>query len=247
MLSRVNQWDWNAATISAIAEAGSLLVASVVAAFVLVQVMQAKKLREEQARPYIVVDFELSRNGIAIVVRNIGSTPAFDVSVVFDKRLTSTIAQRKPFEDSSVFSKPIPMVAPGRVISVPFDRVPDRLTNTELPTAYVATVSYRDARQTLGPEIFPLDLSVYVDTLVPRKNQHDIASAVEDLNKTFTSITGSHGLRVRSSSADRASKREARETGIEMLARRMRREGPISGAKSHLCEWTRSNRWRWGG
>lgn len=211
------------------------------------QLRQAKRLREEQARPYVIVDVEFRGTGVSIVVQNIGSTPAYDVRVTFDKPLQTTMTRGKDLQDIAIFTRPIPMIAPGRTIQVPFDRMPDRLKRRDLPTEYVATVEYRDSRRWGTREEYPFDLATYEDTLVPKKGLPEVARAVEELNKSLKSMKTHNALRVLTSDRDRETRRESREIAVEQFARSVRRSGPVAGSRMYLTSWVEQNRWRWGG
>jgi hypothetical protein len=239
---------WGPAEVEAAATVGGLVIAIVVAVFAWVQLRQAKHLREEQARPYVIVDIDFRGFGVSIVVQNIGATPAYDVRVTFDKLLETTMTRRKPLEEVAVFARPIPMVAPGRSIHVPFDRMPNRLKRADLPTEYVATVKYRDSKKKwVPPEEYPFDLATYADTLSPKKGLPEVATAVQELNKSLKSVKTNNALRVLTSDHDRESRREAREVAVEKFARTVRASGLLIGFRKSLAMWVQRNRWRWGG
>ena len=91
LLGVLTSQEW--AAIEAVATAATALVAVLAAVFAYVQVRQARRLRQEQARPFVVVDFESSpawQNAIQLVIQNIGQTVATDVLVSFDPLLEST-------------------------------------------------------------------------------------------------------------------------------------------------------------
>lgn len=239
--------SWGAPEVSAAAAVGGLVVALVVAGFAWVQLRQAKRLREEKARPYVIVDIDFRGTGVSIVIQNIGATPAYDVRVGFDKTLETTMTRRKPLEDVAAFKRPIPMIAPGRTIQVPFDRMPDRLKRHDLPTEYVATVEYRDSRRWKTREDYPFDLATYEDTLMPKKGLPEVAHALEDLNRSLRSMKTHNALRVLTSDHDRETRRELREFAVEELARTVRSKGLVAGSRKFLAAWIERNRWRWGG
>lgn len=238
---------WGPSEISAAAAVGGLVVAVVVAIFAWVQVKQAKRLREEQARPYVIVDIDFRGVGVNIVIQNVGATPAYDVQVTFDKSLETTMTRRKHLNEVATFTRPIPMIAPGRAIHVPFDRMPERLKRDDLPTEYVATVEYRDSRRWKTCETYPFDLATYEDTLVPKKGLPEVARAIEELNRSFKSIKTHDAMRVLTSDHDRKDRRESREYAVEEFARLVRSSGPIAGPRAFLVAWVERNRWRWGG
>jgi hypothetical protein len=70
------EW-WTAERVIALAAVGQLVVLVAAALFARAQVREARELRAEQARPFVVVDFELDRRPlINLVVANLGKTMA---------------------------------------------------------------------------------------------------------------------------------------------------------------------------
>jgi hypothetical protein len=79
--------DW--AAVTAWAAWATVAVYVVLGIFAWIQVLQARRLREEQARPFVIVDFEPGFL-VYLTVENIGRTMARDVTIRFDKPLAST-------------------------------------------------------------------------------------------------------------------------------------------------------------
>jgi hypothetical protein len=69
--------DW--AAVTAWAAWATVAVYVVLGIFAWIQVLQARRLREEQARPFVIVDFEPGFL-VYLTVENIGRTMARDVS-----------------------------------------------------------------------------------------------------------------------------------------------------------------------
>jgi hypothetical protein len=88
------------------------------------QVAEARKLREEQARPFVVVDFEVGPS-IILTVENLGRTLAREVTIRFDKRVEATelFKAAAPYDINEVrlFREPLPVLPPGKKIRVVFD------------------------------------------------------------------------------------------------------------------------------
>ena len=72
--------DW--AAVTAWAAWATVAVYVVLGIFAWIQVLQARRLREEQARPFVIVDFEPGFL-VYLTVENIGRTMARDVSIRF--------------------------------------------------------------------------------------------------------------------------------------------------------------------
>lgn len=115
------------------------------------QVREAQKTREEQAQPFVVVDFdrtEASRIHMDLVIVNTGTTLAKDVRVAFDPPLRSTLTERNQqydLADAAIISHGIPTMPPGREFRMLFESMPG-LFESDLPRTYGAVVSFRDSR-----------------------------------------------------------------------------------------------------
>src|SRR5215211_8561973 len=78
------------AAVEALSTAVTAFVAVAAAIFAFVQVRQARLLRVEQSRPFVVANFEPSpgsHRNIELVIENIGTTIATDVTIEFDPPL----------------------------------------------------------------------------------------------------------------------------------------------------------------
>ena len=76
----------SAATWSAAGTWATLLVLALTLYFVSRQVAEATKLRREQTRPYVIVSIDVEQHSLfMLTVENVGSSPAFDLVIEFDK------------------------------------------------------------------------------------------------------------------------------------------------------------------
>ena len=138
-----------------------------VAIYAVRQFGAARRLREDQARPYVYVDFEVDeRQMIFITVKNGGKTGASDVSFKCEPALRSSR------DDPSVEGRSLPSgfldqgwahLPPGKVITSWFDTSPHHAA-AKLPDRYEVTANYKAPalkNRALGPETFVLDLSSY--------------------------------------------------------------------------------------
>ncbi len=162
------------------------------------QLREARLSREEQARPFVIVDFTFRKFLIYLTVRNIGKTPALDVSITFDQPLSSTLEDAEAVTDSPLFKAPIPMLAPGRVISVLFDG-PTRFTDASLPRIYYVTVKYSDPkRRRFEDPPYPLDLNQYLGSALEQDGLPELVKEVKDIGRTLGRWTdGIRGLQVK--------------------------------------------------
>jgi hypothetical protein len=191
-LQNVNPMDWHAAEWGAFGQVGALVVAAVAGLLVWLQVRHGRQVREDQTRPYVIVDFEFRGMLVLISVKNIGTTPAANVHIMFDKPLQSPTQSLKP-ERFAVFSEPIAMMAPGRAIRVYFGMGPDFFpTDGEgVPLRYEVEVRYSDLggkRNYIDPSNI-LDLAPFKHTSVDRDDLHEIAQRVKGIEQAMKQWT----------------------------------------------------------
>lgn len=156
------------------------------------QVHEARKLREEQARPFVIVDFEPGFL-VYLTVENLGRTMARDVSIRFDKPLTSSLQGRSELDESPLFREPIPTLPPSKKIRVLFDQFNDR-TEAKLPLTYDVEVRYRGP--TGGKEwkdTYQLDLGMYVGSALAPKGISELVTEVEKIRNEIQKWTGRSG------------------------------------------------------
>lgn len=180
----------------AIGSIGTLIVAIAAAIFAYVQIRDARRLREEQAAPYVIARFrssEASPKIIDFVIANIGSTPAFDVRITIAPEMerANPIANY-PFMSAKPIQSGIAMLAPQQEIVVFFDTVPER-NGRDIPSGFLVTVSSKNLKRRHLPDAtFDLDIdwgwnSVHADV----HNQHWIGERVEGIEKSIASIATS--------------------------------------------------------
>ncbi|WP_139830915.1 hypothetical protein [Mycobacterium paraense] len=114
---------------SALAAWTTVLIAFGAAVFAWFQVREARRTREEQAQPNVVIYSELNLSAldwIEIVVKNFGTTPAYHVKVTITPPLTS---QPNLISGDYLFEVPIPeflILAPGQEWRTGWDHTPSR-------------------------------------------------------------------------------------------------------------------------
>ena len=116
----------NWAAVAAWAAWATVAIYIVIGLFAWRQVHEARKLREEQARPFVIVDFEPGWL-VYLTVENVGRTMAKDVRIKFDKSLETTLERPHELDESPLFREPIPALPPGKKIRVLFDQFSERL------------------------------------------------------------------------------------------------------------------------
>ena len=190
--------QWGASEWGAFGQVGAFVVATVAGGVVIEQVRQAKSSWRDQTRPYVIVDFEFRGMFVAINVRNIGSNPARDVEITFDPPLVADF-RTGDTEALATFDSKIPMLAPGRSISIPFGHGPDIFGgDAGTPLRYEATATYRPLEGKTAYKDPPcvLDLAPYRHTLMERDDLHDIANRLKRIESSMKSWTAGGRLKV---------------------------------------------------
>jgi hypothetical protein len=172
--------DWPA--VAAWAAWATVGIYTVLGLFAWRQVREARKLREAQARPFVVVDFEPGFL-VYLTVENLGRTMARDVRISFDKPLETSLQGRPEIDESPLFREPIPALPPGKKIRVLFDQFNDRL-NAKLPLAYEVTLRYRGpAGKKPLTDTYRLDLGMYLGSQLPPKGLAELVTEAENIRK----------------------------------------------------------------
>jgi hypothetical protein len=177
---------WTAVTaLGAVVTGLVALGAGVVAWF---QLKEAKGLREEESRPYVVVSVEPSPAGMIaldIVIRNLGRTVAKNCRITTTPTLKSTTEDPDhPLAKLKPLSEPISLV-PGQEIRLLLDRIPDRRIAC-LPFRYDAKVTYSNTAGQKWTEELVLDLAgVSSGKVVNVYGVHDVAKALQGIEKTL--------------------------------------------------------------
>lgn len=167
------------------------------------QASREQRLREEQARPFVVVDFEPSPvwgNIINLVVQNVGKTLAKNVRLTFNPPLVSSTAGNDGynFQESNLLKHGIPAMPPGKRFEALFDMSHDHI-QAGLPMSYEVRVDLEDSqgRQQEALE-YVLDLNFrYGVRRVESKSIHDLAKSVKKIENRVDQWTQHfNGLRV---------------------------------------------------
>lgn len=166
------------------------------------QARRDQRLREDQARPFVVVDFEPSPvwgNAIELVFENVGKTLAKDVRFTFDPPLETTMAKEGyDLPNAAIFRTGIPAMPPGKRFSLLFDLSHDR-HDAGLPMLYRARVDLKDAQgRDQDPLEYVLDLAFrYGVRRFGVKTIHDAAKSLDGIEKSLAkSVAHFNGLRV---------------------------------------------------
>jgi hypothetical protein len=165
--------DWGnvPSWVAAVSGLGTLTIAGLAANYARGQLDLARTLREDKARPFVIVDFEPSPGPgapfVDLVIRNIGETLARNVKLTFDPPLQSTFYARPQrgvaasIGDIRLISNGIPSMPPGREYRILFDNMAERYEQSAMERTYNVTVdlaSNRGAEESLTQV---LDLNVF--------------------------------------------------------------------------------------
>lgn len=183
--------EWTA--LGTVATAAVAVLAAVFAGW---QVWEIRRTREDQARPFVVVDVEPSAAGghlLNLVIENVGTTVAHDVTFEFKPALRSS---RKEYNvaESVLLREGIPTLPPGRRIEALFDVSHERI-KTDLPMRYDVTVHLDDSRgRRQKTQQYVIDLSHRYGLLrVEEYGVHHAANALRGIEHTVKKWTAPGG------------------------------------------------------
>jgi hypothetical protein len=174
---------------SALAEWGGVILALVAGLVAYKQLGEARRLREDQAQPYVAVFAEESPadfSVIDLVIKNFGRTVARNICISVDPPLMRAAGT----EDMKVVEIPaiIPTLVPGQEWRTLWDTTMAR-PSSDLPTSYHVSVSFRDSR---GREFRAYE-SMLDWTATTRRDiveVHGIHGAVKALRRIATTFEG---------------------------------------------------------
>lgn len=179
--------------VTALATAITAVILAAAGVAAALQYSEARSLRRAQVRPFVVIDFDVESVAtiIFMVVKNFGTTMAYEVTFEFDKPVESSLdaedRNREKIGQLAVFTHGIPTLAPGKEIRFLFDSFIQR---KNLPDAYVVTVTYQGQevrrwlrrRREVFEEKIVLDLGIYHQMgRVDRRGLHDIHDRLKEM------------------------------------------------------------------
>lgn len=197
----LQQWSTVGDVAGGIGAIATSVVAGIAAIFAFHQVREARELREEQAQPYVVAYFAISKASsmyIEFVVKNIGQTLAKDVQIALDPPLQSTLDDRKyAAKDAYILQEGVPTLPPELEYRLLFESGPELYKQTDLPRRYRATITYRTSRgRHITLEYF-LDLETFFGyESLAIYGEHDSAKALRDIAGSIKTWTHHGGILV---------------------------------------------------
>jgi hypothetical protein len=192
------EWlEWlSAERLVAAAAVGQLAVLAYAARYARNQVAEARELRKEQARPFVVVDFEPEEPPfVNLVIANLGRTMARNVRIEVDPPFDSSVYRSDPvpLAKLKLFTEGIPALAPGKRIVLLFDQMIHR-EELDLPLTYGVRLTYEwDGGDPLSDEL-RLDLDLYRPLRqVRRHTVHDVSKTLDAIHRQFEKWTAGGG------------------------------------------------------
>lgn len=178
--------------ITASSTAVTAIILGLTAAYASRQVAEARRLREAQVRPFVMLAFETDDYPLIILrIRNTGSVIARNVRMSFEPPLqTSEVLKTKtPLRDLPLFSEGIPSLPPGRGLPVMLDSYFE-IEKGNLPRTYRVHITYegevlrRKGQRATYEDDFVLDLRILEEVVrlegTPTKQIVDALKAIRD-------------------------------------------------------------------
>ncbi|MGN6814879.1 MAG: hypothetical protein ACTHK3_02190 [Solirubrobacterales bacterium] len=205
-------WAEEAQVVLVAAQLGVLIVAALVAWR---QVREARRLREQQNRPFVVMDFDVER-GVEtyLEVVNLGTSLARDVKFKINPPLASAVDV--PVNKFKMLNQGIPTLAPGKRFRTFFD-IGFQRVGSDLPMSYSVSVEYKDEdRKRVFNEDLDLDLEQFMYLESPtRRDLHDVNERLEEIRDTLRRWGWSSGGLLTVSRAEADEKNRQRREEIE--------------------------------
>ncbi|MGW8566668.1 hypothetical protein [Isoptericola sp. NPDC055881] len=191
----------------------AVLLAVIAAVIAYGQAIEARRLRIEQAQPYVVAYIELVRDVvIEIVIKNLGATGARNVRISVDPTLQRV--DGKGGVDDVWLPDRLEFLAPGQEWRTYWDFGPQRYNSAALrdQDRHELTLIYDGVDGEQPPVVMPLDLRplkgrIHTDT----KTVHHAAKQLEQIAKTLKGWSGRRALAVQHMDRQGATGMSARE------------------------------------
>lgn len=153
------------------------------------QLREARRLRERQERPFVVIDFDVQTlpKAVLIEIVNLGSVLAREVTFTFDPPLQAAVESTPGYDPADFVKQTFSTVVPGAKIVTVFDFAPDRkerVNDPKFPWAYEVTVRCSDEAGKSFEDTYTLDLRPYrTRTYIDQKTIHDVAQELKEIGK----------------------------------------------------------------
>jgi hypothetical protein len=213
----------DASQVSAAANVVEATAVAVGVGFAWWQLRDAAAGRRDQNRAYVVAFLDEApemRSVSSLVVQNLGSTAAYDISLKADPPLRSSMDDGIPIVEVGMVKSGIPMLAPGQKIETLFDSAISRPDDWE--TTYAIHLTYRDRWGENHTDDFTLDnASRYNTTYFTEKGLGSISDNLGKIAKELNDLRrGSLDVVIEERTARR--KRVAKERAAYQRLRELR-------------------------
>lgn len=213
--------NWDSSAWQAAAAWATVAVYLLILLYARKQVNEAKNLREAQARPFMVVDFDVisRRPHIYLTISNHGKTLARNVRFRFDPPLSSSLDdEHDALSNIRLLTEGTPTFAPGRTIPIVFDTFVSR--GHERPDAYEVHITYDGEGGRRYEDKLMLDLGVYRNILYfTEYGISDVHDRLKEIGKILSRWGSSYGgLRTLSPDDERRLREERSKTREEREA-----------------------------
>lgn len=150
---------------------------------------QMRDVRDEETAPYVLVYFDVpyGRREIYLVIKNIGKTPAKNVSMTFNPPLRNTEDFSNPYYPAEHGVKSL---APNQEIRTVFD-IQVEYTRAKLPHTYEVVLSYYGGiSDKQRSDIQIMDISMFIGSTFADENYaRDIAYQTKMITTALRSIS----------------------------------------------------------
>ena len=178
-------WSWEAENWSALAAWVTATIAVVAGTVAWHQLREARRLRREQAQPYVAAFMDNSGADpqfMDLVVRNFGTTAATDVVVRIDPPPQRAAGSQEGYNEVWLPDR-IPTLVPGQEWREMWDFTPDRAA-AELTDRHEAVVTFKDSQGSEYRFVYVLDWSATRSRMyVKVYGLHDAAKALREISK----------------------------------------------------------------
>jgi hypothetical protein len=190
-----DEWSAFGALMAAAGAIGTLIVAVVAARAAFRQVAEARKLRQEQAQPYVAVYMEPSAATpeiVDLVIRNFGATAAHEVRLSIAPALQRSV--QGGGSEEVWLPELLPTLVPGQEWRTMWDLGRNR-KDSGLPDKHSVKVDFKDAHERPYSLNFELDWGAYKGRQwVVTYGIHDAAKALREIDKRISKWQeGPHG------------------------------------------------------
>lgn len=176
--------------VTALATAVTAAVSVALGSFAFLQLRDARKVRHDETRPYVLVDFEVEQHMVYLHLQNLGRTAARNLSFSSSPSLESSMDRGDRHGPSRFLDREWPSFPPGKEITSLFDSAITMLADdSNRPMRYEVTASYDDPTGIHYDDVSVLDIESYRGRhFTTEKTVDDVAKALEKIRDGLEAI-----------------------------------------------------------